>query len=461
MTVTVLASLLCLGLTIVVIDSFSTMKFISRRPNWKRSRQCPASRSYGVRSSVSRLFLNSDFSSHPYSVYYGTSGSQAQQNFGQNDDINDVYGYSPNDRDPEELFNDPKQRPNRNLQSMQAIPLFDGRRGATVFGKKYRDERPPQFYRDPRMAEEREMMYEEDGFIEEPHMLDQMDSLVHERDHLRSQLDAVVSENIHLHNQNNLNGVGPQVIPPQAQNGVGLQAIPPQAPNSVGPDVMPPQDQTGVGSHAMSAQDQNQFLQGANGMPQGAPQTFRQENPSTTSAVKSVMDQLKNMRQTVQAFEAQHRNPSEDENSTDSHPKNSDTVPSVESMKSELKNMEQILDNLEEEKASASGYANGYDTSTGEASNTGNTNLNGSASSVSEQNQSGSESTSQVNGSRIPDDAVQLFDGQYEVVIKAELKKKNGVEGTYNSVEKQIDVNKDSSTESPTVCGGSFGSNYI
>ena len=35
----------------------------------------------------------SDFSSHPYSTYYGTSGSTAKQNFQQNDEMNDVYGY--------------------------------------------------------------------------------------------------------------------------------------------------------------------------------------------------------------------------------------------------------------------------------------------------------------------------------------------------------------------------------
>ena len=47
-------------------------------------------------SSSTSTFLGmrkSDFSSHPYSTYYGTSGSTAKQNFQQNDEMNDVYGY--------------------------------------------------------------------------------------------------------------------------------------------------------------------------------------------------------------------------------------------------------------------------------------------------------------------------------------------------------------------------------
>lgn len=419
--VTAVATLLCLGLTLVVIESFSTMKFMSRRPNWKRlanHRQCPASRSYNDKGSRSRLFAASDFSSHPYSVYYGTSGSTAQQNFGQNDDINDVYGYAPDAGERDEHFDGHQHNPNRNLQSMQDIPLFDGRRGATVFSRKYNDQRP-QFYQDPHIADEREMMLHEDRMMEDGHMMDHVDSLMHERDHLRSQLDAVVSENIHLHNQNNVNGVGPQVMPPQGQN---------------------------------------QCFPGANCMPHDGPQFLPQENPSTRSAVDSVMDELKHMRRTVQAFETQHyqRNSNGGENSFHSHTMNPATAPSVESIKSELNDMEQVLHNFEQEKAAPSGFANGYDAPTGEVSKSEYTNLNGSASPVSEQRQPGAESMSQVNGSAKPDHAAQLFDGQYEVVIKAELKKKHT-----HSVEKQIDVNKDSARESPTVAGGTFGSNYI
>ena len=49
-----------------------------------------------ISSSSSSTLLEmrkSDFSSHPYSTYYGTSGSTAKQNFQQNDEMNDVYGY--------------------------------------------------------------------------------------------------------------------------------------------------------------------------------------------------------------------------------------------------------------------------------------------------------------------------------------------------------------------------------
>ena len=48
----------------------------------------------------------SDFSSHPYSHYYGTSGSTAKQNFQQNDEFNDIYGYGEADRFGDMEFDD-------------------------------------------------------------------------------------------------------------------------------------------------------------------------------------------------------------------------------------------------------------------------------------------------------------------------------------------------------------------
>ena len=412
------AILLCLGLTLVVIDSLSTLKLTSRRPYWnklKGSRQCPVSRSNSNGVSASRLFGASDFSSHPYSVYYGTSGSTAQQNFGQNDDINDVYGYAPDVAEVEtERFDSHKHGQNRNLQSMQAIPLFDGRRGATVFGRRYNDEGPHQFYQDPPMAHERDMMFHDEEFMEDPHVIEEMDSLMHEREHLRRKLDAVVSENIHLHNRNSMNGVAPQVTPPQGQN---------------------------------------QFFQGTNSMlQQEAPQRQMRmgDNPSTRSVMDSVMEELKNMQRTVQAFEAQHYQ-GHGNGDTMNAPA---TPPSVESMKSELKNMEQVLQNLEQEKAQSSSFANGQDASTFGASETDYTNLNGSTPPISQEQQPVNGSISSVNGSKVSDHTSQLFDGEYEVVIKAELKKKNGFQATNDQVEKQIDVNKESPAES-------FSSNYI
>jgi len=410
------AILLCLGLILVLTDSLSTVKVISRRTSWNKFtgyRQCPNSRLHGSRTSTFRLFAESDFSSHPYSVYYGTSGSTAQQNFGQNDDINDVYGYGPEGGRPDpERFESRKHNQNRNLQSMQAIPLFDGRRGATVFGRKYNGERPQQFYQYPRMEDEREMIYHDDRFMEDHHVMDQMDSLMHERDHLRRQLDDVVNDNIHLQNQNNMNGVGPQAMPAQGQG-------------------------------------QNQYYQGNNYVPeQETPQNQMHmgHDPSTRSVVDSVMDELKNMQRTVQAFEAQHYQGQENGGET--------TPTSVETIKSELKNMEQVLQNLEQEKASSSPYSNGQDISGVGGTTTEYTTANGSESSVSQQQQPETESISSVNGSSMSAHASHIFNGEYEVVIKAELKKK-GFEGTHDSVEKQIDVNKDSTRESPAV------SNYI
>lgn len=417
------AILLCLGLTLVVIDSLSTLKLMSRRPYWNKltgSSRCPVSRSNSNRVSTSRLFGASDFSSHPYSVYYGTSGSTAQQNFGQNDDINDVYGYAPDVEEVEtERFDSHKHGQNRNLQSMQAIPLFDGRRGATVFGRRYNDERPHQFYQDPPTAHERDMMFHDEEFMEDPHVMEQMDSLMYERDHLRRKLDAVVSENIHLHNRKSVDGVAPQVMPPQGQN---------------------------------------QYFQATNSMPeQEAPpaQMCMGHNPSTRSVMDSVMDELKNMQRTVQAFEAQHYQ-GHGNGDTMNVPA---TPPSVESMKSELKNMEQVLQNLEQEKAQSSSFANGQDASTVGASETDYyTNLNGITPPLSREQQPMNGSISSADGSKVSDHTSQLFDGEYEVVIKAELKKKNGFQATNDQVEKQIDVNKDSTRESPAE---SFSSNYI
>ncbi len=409
------AILLCLGLTLILTDSLSTVKVISRRTSWNKStgyRQCPNSRLYGNRVSIFRLFAGSDFSSHPYSVYYGTSGSTAQQNFGQNDDINDVYGYGPDGGPEPERFDSRKHNQNRNLQSMQAIPLFDGRRGATVFGRKYNEERPQQFYQYPRMEDERDMMYHDDRFMEDRHVMDQMDSLMHERDHLRRQLDAVVNDNIHLQNQNNMNGVGPQAMPAQAQG-------------------------------------QNQYYHENDYMPeQQVPQNQMHagQDPSTRSVVDSVMDELKNMQRTVQAFEAQHYQGQENGGEN--------TPASVETIKSELKNMEQVLQNLEQEKASSYPYSNGQDATTVGATTTDYTDLNGGESSVSQQQQPKTESISSPNGSSMSEHASHIFNGEYEVVIKAELKKKS-FEGTHDPVEKQIDVNADSTRESPTI------SNYI
>jgi hypothetical protein len=420
--ITAAVTILCLGLTLVLIDSLSTVKLVSRRPSWKRkteSRQCPPSISRTDRESASRLFSASDFSSHPYSVYYGTSGSTAQQNFGQNDDINDVYGYGPDARVQEEPFDDHHE--NRHLQSMQDIPLLDGRRGATVFSRKYNDG-GQHFYEDPN---EREGFFHEDRYIEDEHMMEQVDSLLHERDHLRRKLDAVVCENMHLQNQQNLNG-GPQVMPP----------------------------------------GQNQYSQKPCPMPPPGPMQMGADQ-STRSVVDSVMEELKNMQRTVQAVE---RNTNAAGNFMNSPAVNSE-APTVERIKSELRNMEQVLQNLDQEQAPSSAFEtnkNSYDASTAQTSQPEYTSVNGSASAFEQQRSlennieaRGPEYTSSGHGSTKFDHA-QLFNGANEVVMKAELKKKNGVEGTRDPVERQIDVSKEPNWESPTVNGETaFSSEYI
>lgn len=403
-TMAVIATLLCLGLSLVVIDSFSTTKFMSRRPNWKRStesRQCPSSKYYNNNmQKESRLYGVSDFSSHPYSVYYGTSGSTAKQNFGQNDQFNDVYGYGPDEVESEEYFDSHHPNSDRSLQSMQAIPLFDGRRGATVFGSRKYHGGGRDFYRDPRMPHEHEMMHPEDRMMGDQHMMHHMDSLMHERDHLRRRLDDVYNENKFLHNQNQFNGAGPQNTPPQGQE----QYFP------------------------------------------SPEQSLSQQNPATSSAVANVMDELKNMRQTVQAFEAQHhqRNVNGVENSeAEDEPV---TTPSVEEMKSELKEMEKVLDSLERENGQSSDFANGYDASGGEASQGEPTSFNGEPTSFNGDGVASMGVESTIASSTITDGGHSLFDGEYEVVIKAQLKKKSV---SQPSVEKQIDVNNGSTRESP------------
>lgn len=340
--------------------------------------------------SESRLFGVSDFSSHPYSVYYGASGSTAQQNFNQNDQFNDVYGYGPEEVESQEYFDSQQHNHDRNLQSMQAIPLFDGRRGATLFGSRKYNGGGRHFYRDPRMEHEHEMMHPEDRMMEDHHMMNQMDSLMHERNHLRRSLDAIVNENRHLHNQNQINGAGSQNMPQQGQE---------------------------------------QFFPSPE-------QSLPEQSPATSSAVANVMDELKNMRRTVQAFEAQHhhRNVNGVENSeVDEEPF---VTPSVESMKSELKEMERVLDSLEKENVQASVIANGFETSERETSVTESTGLNAGATPTGTISM---EAEGTISSSTISENG--LFDGEYEVVFRAELKKKTP------SVEKQIDVNDDSRNE--------------
>ena len=386
------SSLLWFGLTLAVVDSLSSVNPVSRT--------CPSSRA------TSHLFSGSDFSSHPYSIYYGTSGSTAKQNFGQNDDINDVYGYGPDSRGREEPYENPHDR---RLQSMQDIPLLHDRRGAAVFSTKYKEGR--QNYHD---YVDRERAFHAETYMDDQYsMMNQMDCLLDERDHLRRKLDHVVNENIHLQqNQYNVNGT---------------------------PEPRP---------------EQNQYRQEISSMPQ---------NQATTSAVNSVMEELKNMQRNVQALEAQRQGRTTEEigefmNSSDSE------IPTVESLRSELKNMEQKLKELDSEQPQSYESVqngNGYDTSTSEASQQGLSGVedfNPNPTVEKGAQESKDESTASAHDFEKLKDASKIFDGQYEVVIKAELKKKIDFEGTPNPVEEQNDINEKSKEDDRAE---TFGSKYL
>jgi len=402
-------TLLWLGWTFAGIDSLSTVEIISRRPI--TAHQCPSLRFQNGRLSASRLYSVSDFSSHPYSVYYGTSGSTANQNYGQFDDINDVYGYGPQDEPQDERYDN---NDDRHLQSMQRNSLFAGRRGASTFSKKYEQGR---LNHQNDMHHERERMFHEERYMEEREMMDDMDSLLHEREHLRRELDAALDENVHLHHHSNVNGGAPQIMPPP--------------------------------------QGQNPYCNG-----------MACDGPSANPAVDNVMEQLKNMQHTVRAFEADHRRGDTNGfgNSETSPTGHSEAPSTVQSIKSELEDMEQVLKNLDRVRSStpanplnSNGHLNGYEASPGKASQS--TYTNGVDSGVSPWEQRQNQES--INGSIPSDHSSHLFNERYEVVIKAELKKKNGFDGTHETVEKQIDVNNgfNNARGNPTV--ETFGSRYL
>ena len=196
MTVVAVAAQLLLASTFVLIESLSTRNLVAKTPSRTRF-QSSSSRNdnklvfFRHASSLSRidfafnsrLFSSSDMSSHPYSVYYGSSGSTAAQNFDQHDHANDVYGYgsrSHNDREGE----GEQEGSHRNIQSVQDRSLVGGRRGAQLFGTNYIDTNnnnniiynndPPSPPR-PRHVEEshgRSLIEEEDMYMDNLHMMD-------------------------------------------------------------------------------------------------------------------------------------------------------------------------------------------------------------------------------------------------------------------------------------------------
>lgn len=411
-------NILCIGLTFVTVDSLSTVKFSYRRStNLRESHRCTYARSYKHRNSNSRLFSTSDFSSHPYSVYYGTSGSTAKQNFGQNDDINDVYGYNPDFRGREEPCHNGGPR---GLRSMQDHPLIDGRRGARVFSGKY-DE---AFFRDSRSVNERDRFFNDEMYTEDRHIMNQMDCILDERDQLRRKLDSVVDENIYLQNQNQYQ---------QNQHDInGDSQFMPREENQIYPPTNPISGTIHTG-----------------------------QNQETKTVINSVMDELKNMQRTVQAVEA------EQQGRSTIGVMNSE-ISTVERIKSDLKNMEQELLNLSSERETFAAFppnSNGHSSSTYEIPEE--YNCNGSTSTPVSEQQSNVENTVEdfrtgntVSGNDLAPSSptTHHFDGAYEVVIKTELRKKKSFEGSGESVETQVDVSKG---PLPYSVGDSFGSTYI
>eukprot|EP00531_Pseudo-nitzschia_arenysensis_P010483 CAMPEP_0116142312 /NCGR_PEP_ID=MMETSP0329-20121206/14842_1 /TAXON_ID=697910 /ORGANISM="Pseudo-nitzschia arenysensis, Strain B593" /LENGTH=411 /DNA_ID=CAMNT_0003637541 /DNA_START=185 /DNA_END=1417 /DNA_ORIENTATION=+ len=213
------------------VESFSTL---ASRNSAHQAFERTSLSSHGERISLSprrtsRLEMGSDFSSHPYSHYYGTSGSTAKQNFEQNDEINDIYGYGEGPDRRRERFTDMDfddsyadyysgnvggMRRNRRDGSLlrdrggyrdRAAGLDDLRegpdrlarmnprnRGAPTFSKRYVDEeRMLEEDRRMRDIEFRRRNNDLAERVEERHVLDRMDELILEHDRLAERLDAM------------------------------------------------------------------------------------------------------------------------------------------------------------------------------------------------------------------------------------------------------------------------------
>jgi len=425
-------------------------------------------------------------------VYYGTSGSTARQNFDQNDDINDVYGYGPdatrgNSREEEE----PYASHERQLRSMQDDARLSGRRGATVFGRKYEDgSRGPSypkdeyFHDDPHVMDDSDHFFDDGGYMEDlenphvmedPHVMDHLDGLLYERDNLRRNLDAVIFENIHLQNRHDANGV----------------------------------------SKSMN-EDQDQQYRDTDTMPQL--QTIGMEqDQSTRGVVNEVMAELKNMQQTLLALQTGQRKENEGENSINPVVTTNKNVPTIESVLTNLENMQKTLEakgaeqdqcnTLETEKyginsstaetlqpvqingdhvsspvqingdhANLPVQINGDHTNSpvkinGEHANSP-VQINGDHANALDMqqrqnfevnvNRPSEERISSRVGSIRVDDAARILSGEYVIVINAELKRKSEIEGTVDQGGQEIEGGNDSSEGgTPPFCGETFGSRYL
>jgi hypothetical protein len=324
-TVVAVAAQLLLASTFVLIESLSTRNLVAKTPSRTRfqSSSSSSSRNYNklvssrYASSLSRindafssrLFSSSDMSSHPYSVYYGSSGSTAAQNFDQHDHANDVYGYGSRSHNDREGGGE-QEGAHRNIQSVQdRSSLVGGRRGAQLFGTNYigtnqnnniiYNNDPP-----PRHVEEnhgRSFIEEEDMYMDNLHMMDhQLDRLLHERDNLRRHVDDLVGDNIYL--------------------------------------------QQHPYHHYHPHHDTNL-------LPRPSNRNHREEYQSTKDAIDSVMTELKNMQkmlQPLQPIESQqvlnNNNSNNNDNNVDAG--NHNKAPSVESLLTELRSIHKSIQNF-------------------------------------------------------------------------------------------------------------------
>eukprot|EP00537_Pseudo-nitzschia_pungens_P005647 CAMPEP_0172371020 /NCGR_PEP_ID=MMETSP1060-20121228/40823_1 /TAXON_ID=37318 /ORGANISM="Pseudo-nitzschia pungens, Strain cf. cingulata" /LENGTH=487 /DNA_ID=CAMNT_0013096513 /DNA_START=196 /DNA_END=1659 /DNA_ORIENTATION=+ len=482
-TAVVVSLLLYLGSTLVTIQSFSPRKSRTRKTTnnvlqvrEKRSGRV-ASRSCGNRISSSRLFERSDFSSHPYSVYYGASGSTARQNFDQNDDINDVYGYGS---DETEGGKEQYTNHDRTLKSMQDDSRVSGRRGATVFGRRFEDgnrgghanSKDVFFLDDPHAVDDQSSSFNDDqssgfnddqssgfnddqssGFndddyssfndhdyssfndneysrfnddeyMEDPHMMNRLGGLLYERDNLRRSLDAVIRENMHLQNQQSLDNV------PESYNAVECDEY----------------------------WDNNSFFNDRN--------TSIRRDQTISEVVNEVMAELKSMQQTLLALQTEQQRQNQNKRRDFLHQAATTSTDSltIESVISNVENMQKTLETLDTVENEDDVDATQTEASTVEAVQTEQINEDDlNASYLSQQHRlSQDETTNSQIGSIEPDDAARIISGEYVVVINAELKRKSEMEGAINQDRKEIILeNNIAEEESPPFCGENFGSRYL
>lgn len=367
--------------------------------------------------------------------------------------------------------------------------LTGGRRGATVFCTKYDGvSRVPtyssnDFYNEPRVAEDRHRFLQDDRYMEDPRVMDQLDGLLCERDSLRRNLDAVVRENIYLQNHHNTNGIPQSMHLGQDQHHHNTNGIPqpntntnsiPQ-PMHLGQvqhhhnnNAVPQPNTNGIPQSMHVGQDQHRH--NTNVVPQS---THVGQDQSTRSVVDSVMTELKNMQQTLHAVQAeqQQANTKESRNLNPAPASAGSEAPTVESVIAELRNMQQSLQTLGAEQQQPSTHAtnagNVNNASTGEASQPVNAGGDTSKSSVHQRHNfevnlkgPAADGAGSRIGSITPDHAAGILSGEYVVVVNAELKRKIDIVEKVDQDDRRIGGNGPE-MDIPPFSGETFGSKYL